>query len=54
MKKHSTARYFKCPDCNLILTAYKKTSRMTKKGHLKNMWCPRCKNEHNFIQIREY
>lgn len=54
MKKNTSPRYFKCPDCNFITIAYKKSSRMTKKGHLKVMWCPFCKDEHNFVQIQTY
>ena len=54
MKRNSTARYFKCPTCNYITIAYKRSSRLTKIGHLKNLWCPICKDEHNFVQIKEH
>lgn len=49
-----TERRFKCPDCGYIATAYKKSSRETKTGHLKVMYCPFCKDTHNFIQMSRY
>ena len=53
-RKKLVERRFKCPDCGYITIAYKKASLKTPRGHLKNLWCPRCKNEHNFIQISEW
>ena len=54
MKKNMTERIFKCPKCNYRQIAYKKSSRLTKVGHLKNLWCPICKDEHNFVQISKW
>lgn len=55
MKKQSVyERRFKCPTCGYIATAFKKSSRRTAEKHLKNMYCPFCKNEHNFIQLSRY
>lgn len=51
MKRNVTMRVFKCPYCNFKTIAYKSSARRTKKGHLKNLWCPFCKDEHNFIQV---
>ena len=47
-----TRRVFKCPDCGNQAVAYKKSSRRTKEGHLKKLWCWKCKEEKNFVQIR--
>ena len=54
MKRNVTERRFKCPTCGYIATAYKKSSRRTSTAHLKVMWCPFCKDEHNFSQISKY
>lgn len=54
MKRRTSERRFKCPNCNYILTAYKKSSRMTSKGHPKKLYCPFCKNTHNFIQLSKW
>lgn len=47
-------RVFKCPDCNEISMAYKRGDRLTKAGHIKHMWCWKCKAEKGFIQIKNY
>jgi transposase-like protein len=53
-KQNITERRFKCPTCNFVATAYKKSSRRTSKDHLKKMWCPFCKTEHNFVQLSKW
>lgn len=45
-------RNFKCPCCAEIVSAPKKKSRQTSEGHIKDMWCWKCKSEQKFIQIR--
>lgn len=54
MRKNTTRRTFKCDKCGYVAIAYKKSSRRTSVGHLKNMYCPFCKDTHNFIQISDY
>lgn len=55
MKKRSvTPRNFKCDKCGYVTIAFKKSSRRTSVGHLKVMYCPFCKDTHNFIQISNY
>lgn len=51
-KRQMTERRFKCPDCQAVMTAYKSSAKRTAAGHKKTMWCPWCKAEKNFIQIR--
>ena len=53
-KKSVTERRFKCPKCGYVATTFKKSSRRSSEGHLKIMWCPFCKDEHNFIQLNRY
>ena len=49
---HATERRFECPICKEKVTAYKKSSRRTKAGHIKHMWCYKCKAIQGFIQIK--
>ena len=50
--RHTTERRFKCPVCGTVLTAYKLSSRRTSAGHIKTMWCYKCKKVQNFTQVR--
>ena len=54
IRQRQAKRYFKCPTCGYISIAFKRDSHKTSKGHLKNLWCPHCKDEHNFVQISEW
>lgn len=54
MKKNNTERRFKCPSCDYIATAYKKSSRRTAENHLKKIYCPFCRDTHNFIQLSRW
>ena len=54
IKHNVTERRFKCPSCNYVYTAYKNSARRTKQGHLKKLYCPFCKDTHNFIQLSKY
>lgn len=51
-KTKVTQRWFKCPGCNTIQAAFKNNARKTSEGHIKDMWCPWCKKEQKFVQIR--
>ena len=55
MKKRTVhERIFECPDCQNKMTAWKKDSRRTAIGHIKDMYCPYCKAEKKFVQISNY
>lgn len=54
VKRQVTERRFKCPFCGYIAVAYKSSARRTKVNHLKKLYCPFCKDEHNFIQLSKY
>jgi len=49
MREKFFLRLFLCETSGKTISAPKK--RQTGKGHLKNMYCPFCKKEHNFVQI---
>lgn len=53
MRKYSKIiiRYFRCPDCNGVVTASKKSSMPTAIGHIKTMYCPFCKEEKDFFMF---
>jgi hypothetical protein len=52
MKNRSTIlRYFRCPECAGKMTAPKMSADSTGSGHIKTMWCWRCKTERDFVQI---
>lgn len=42
-------RFFLCPVCGAEVPATA-TKRMTVPGHVKTMWCFRCRETRNFIQ----
>lgn len=44
-------RRFRCPECGELMTAPKK--RNTAIGHIKTMWCWRCKEMRDFVQVGE-
>jgi transcription elongation factor Elf1 len=54
MKRNVTERRFKCPKCGFITVAYKRSNHRTKQGHQKNLYCPFCKDTHNFTQLSKY
>ncbi len=41
-------RDFKCPECGTTMQMPKR--RLTGNGHIKTMWCPRCKQMRDFVQ----
>lgn len=49
-KRHVTERVFKCECCGNKQIAYKKTSHGTTTGHVKHMWCFKCKDRTAHIQ----
>lgn len=52
MRKRCVAeRIFECPECGVHLTAYKSRSFFTSEGHVKTMWCYRCRTDRNMVQL---
>ena len=54
MKKRVTEREFICPQCNTKYIAYKSSNKLTAEGHIKDMYCVKCKNVQSFIQLSKY
>lgn len=44
-------RDFRCQVCGQMVQATKKDSRRTSPGHIKHMWCIKCKKETAHVQI---
>lgn len=44
-----------CPDCQEPYVVYRKYKkrRVYKEGHLKNLWCYKCKADKKFIQLSD-
>ena len=47
-----TISNFVCPDCGLIIPLPRCHGQQRGNGHKKNLWCPTCKEEHNFMEIK--
>lgn len=54
MKKNVTRCIFECPCCSTQQIAYKKSNRMTKAKHIKTMYCWKCNDVNNFVQLSRY
>lgn len=52
-KRYVTERRFIC-DCGEIYTAFKKSSRKTETGHIKDMYCFKCKKDKKMIQLDKW
>lgn len=50
-RKKTVIRYFKCPECSVIITAPKSKSKGSEKGHIKTMYCYKCKQKRDFVLI---
>lgn len=42
-----------CPDCKNKFPIPRKISKQREKGHLKDIWCPFCKETKTMLEIRE-
>ena len=42
-----------CPDCAIRLTVPRCKGKQREKGHIKDEWCPRCKEVRKFVEVRE-
>ena len=45
---------FTCSVCGYHVPLPRSMSLQRQKGHLKCLWCPRCKGKQNFIEKREF
>lgn len=46
-------RTFKCPECGEKFTASKGSGHRTPSGHVKMLWCYKCKLFTNMVQCEE-
>ena len=52
-KRYVSGRRFQC-ECGLIYTAFKKSSRKTKAGHIKDLYCYNCKKIQKMVQLERW
>jgi len=53
-KRNSQKRAFKCTKCGERATAFKRISHFTGEGHIKTMWCYKCKAVTDFYQLSKW
>ena len=51
--KYSISR-FECPDCGSNMFVPRQKSRKRKNGHVKDLYCPNCKEEKKMIEEKDY
>ena len=56
MKKRndSIIAYYKCPDCQNVLSIPRQGGRRRERGHKKDLWCPFCKEDKTFVEVDAY
>lgn len=53
MKKNVTETKMFCPICGNVQTIFRRTSKQRKFGHYKKLYCFKCKEVHNHIEIKD-
>ena len=43
-----------CPRCGTIQTILRKTAKQKKYGHYKKLYCFKCKDTHNHIELKDH
>ena len=43
---------FVCPCCNKTFPIMRSHGKQRERGHIKDIWCPFCKEERKFMEIR--
>ena len=51
-RKRYVTSEFHCPECEFVMPLPRNCGRQREKGHIKNIWCPQCKKEMRFKEIR--
>lgn len=52
--KHFTISTFTCTQCNNSISLPRKASKQRERGHLKRIYCIKCKEEINHLEKREF
>lgn len=42
-----------CTECGLHMTVPRRRSKQRGRGHLKKLYCCKCREEKNFVEVRE-
>jgi len=50
-RKRTTIEYYECPVCGFRFPIPRKKCR--EKGHIKDLWCPMCKEERKMVKYDE-
>lgn len=48
-----TISTFICPECGQRFPLPRPSRSQRERGHIKDLWCPKCKEIQKFIEIRE-
>lgn len=54
MKSNFYISDFYCTRCKQRMQLPRQVSRQHEPGHLKNIWCPRCQKEVNFVEVKPF
>lgn len=46
--------YLRCPKCKNVQTINRRMSRLKKNGHIKHLWCPKCRRRLGHIEFDPY
>ncbi|QIA28712.1 hypothetical protein [Phage f2b1] len=52
-KKATVPAHLNCGECNNPVQILRVRGRMKEKGHVKDMWCYKCKKETKHIEIKD-
>lgn len=53
-KKKYVVSYFVCPECSLEMPLPRMFSKMRKRGHIKDIYCPNCQKITKFVEIGQH
>lgn len=51
-RRYSVISNFVCPECKNIIPLPRNHGKQRAKGHIKTLYCPYCKADRNFTEIR--
>lgn len=54
MNRFTIPKTLKCSDCGNIVVIHRKMSKNKKAGHLKKLYCIKCRKEVNHIELSTY
>ncbi len=43
-----------CLKCQFLFPIFRKMNRQKVRGHRKNLYCPRCKRDRVFLELKDY